>query len=62
MKNDDMISVRVSSEFRDALKHERRHMSREVGVEVKESAVVRAVLELGLRELLRQRSSRGATA
>jgi len=44
MKN-EFIGVRVSGELRRALKNECKRISKSSGVEVKESAVIRSILE-----------------
>lgn len=43
--NDETIAVRVSGKLRNALKREQEKRSRMAGAEVKESAVIRSILE-----------------
>ena len=57
VKHDKKVDVRLPSELHDALEAERLRMSRIAGVEVKTSAVIRAILK---KKLLPKRSARAA--
>jgi hypothetical protein len=59
MKQDETIGVRLPGELLDALERERQRASRVAGVEVKMSAVVRALLTRSLRRR-RARAHTGA--
>jgi hypothetical protein len=49
VKNVEIIYARVPRELRSALEQERKRMSKAAGAKVKTSAVIRTILERGLR-------------
>jgi len=54
VENDAIVSVRMPKTLRKALELKRQSMSRAAGAEVKESAVIRAILERNLKPFLRR--------
>jgi hypothetical protein len=48
VENDEIITVRVPGSLKRELEKKRKRMSKSAGVEVKASAVIRAILERGL--------------
>jgi len=45
VKHDDIVTIRLPKTLRGKLDRERQRMSRAIGAEVKESSVIRAILE-----------------
>ncbi len=57
---DGKIDIRVPRKMLNELERERKRLSKEAGVEVKTSAVIRSILELHLRSKRRPASSERA--
>lgn len=62
MEQDEMLTVRVPGALRASLERERRRMSKAAGAEVKQSAVIRAILEQHLRSARKPDGRAGARA